>query len=110
MTTSLYTYGQITGAKAKDENFFAEPFNPQVGTQKAIDFIVDSASDAKQRYDIEITFDNGKTWCVLMRKVLGSNITRKRVCVTQNDFVNFRCSSGDGVTLSRFTVIGDLDA
>jgi hypothetical protein len=108
MATALYIKGQETGAKLADEEFFASDVVTGNIVGRGLDLIVEIMITVGVTPDIEITYDGGATWAVLIPTLALNTITRVRTIGIGTDLVNFRSSAN--CTLNRFLVIGDPDA
>ncbi len=75
-----------------------------------MDLVVEINITAGTTPNIEISYDSGATWTLLISALALNTITRIRTLATGTDLVNFRTPTVGGLTLGRFLVIGATNA
>lgn len=60
--------------------------------------------------DLEVSYDSGVTWALLITNIALNTVRATRTLVTDTDLLNFRTPTVGGLTLGRFVVIGSITA
>lgn len=105
--SSLALKDSTTGAKAADEEFLTADVK-LARRSTAIDLLVEITISAGTTPNIEISYDSGATWTVLIATLALNTLTRIRTVMIEGDAITFRTPTVGGLTLARFVVITDV--
>ncbi len=105
--SSLALKDSATGAQAADAEFLGTDV-ALARRSSAIDLLIEINITAGTTPNIEISYDSGATWTVLIAALALNTLTRIRTAMITGDAINFRTPTVGGLTLARFVVITDV--